>query len=118
MNWNTLLALFPLATLISVFTSYLIPYLSALVSRTNNWWTGLVTIVLSGVSGFLSEWAAQGSNFNWKGGLLTMVVNCFIAWGTHEKWLKGSEIEAKLFAFPRTRIIGGGNAAPPVQHAA
>jgi len=96
---NSIAHLIPLATLLSFLSGYAIPYVSALVSKTNSWWTGLVTIVLSTLSGFLSEWAAVGDKFDWKAAALTSIVTAAIAWGSHSKWLKGTAIETLLLKF-------------------
>lgn len=108
---NTIAHLIPLATLLSFLTGYAIPYVSALVSKTNGWWTGFVTLALSTISGFLSEWAAAGDKFDWKAAALTSIVTAAIAWGSHSKWLRGTVIEAKLLQFPAPYLQGNNKAA-------
>lgn len=104
MTLRQLELLIPLATWLSLITSVGIPYLSALATKAPSWSTGFITALLSTGSGFFSEWAAHGSGFAWKAAAGTSLLNFTIAAITHHGWLKGTDVEAKLYAFPRNLL--------------
>lgn len=73
-----------------------VPYLSALVTRAPNWIAGFLTLLLSAVDGFLSQWAAAGNNFDWKAALGSTLVAWVIAILHHSKILQSTDTEAAL----------------------
>jgi hypothetical protein len=74
----------------------LIPYLSALATRAPSWSTGAVTVGLSLLDGIVVE-VAQG-NLDWQAVLGTAFVSAAIAGWHHSKVLKGTPVEAALYA--------------------
>lgn len=70
------------ATIIALLVGVVIPHLSSIASNTKyipTWAGGYVTLVLSGLSGFLAEWQQAGSNFRWQDAALTSLVTFVMA---------------------------------------
>jgi hypothetical protein len=70
-----------LAGALSLAVSVVIPLLSSLLSRAH--WpaevSGLLTLLLSGATGFLTEWGRAGAGFNWHAAAAAAVVSFVIA---------------------------------------
>lgn len=86
------------ALVLSVLTGYFIPLLSALVTKAPTWLTGIATSLIAVLSGFLAEWAASPSHYDWKTGAATALGAWLIAAVAHAKTWAGSAIETKLHA--------------------
>lgn len=72
-----------------IATSYLIPGVAALLThfKLPSSVTGVIALVLAAISGFLTE--AQAPNFDWKHGLLYMLLNLGIALIAHKQLWEG-----------------------------
>jgi hypothetical protein len=69
---------------LSVLTSYVIPYLAALAVKAPSWAQHAVTVLLASASAFLAEWAANPNHFDWKQGAGLAVVNFVFAFVVHK----------------------------------
>lgn len=98
----------PTPLLIGFVVSNVIPYLSALATKAPSWATGAITLALSTLTGFLSEWAAQGSAFDWKAALGASLVSWAVAALHHSKILAGTQVEAQLYAVGAPRPAQAG----------
>lgn len=98
MNLLTLIHNLPVPVIVAFLTANVIPYLSALATRGPSWLTGMVTVTLSLASGFLSDWAAAGSGFDWRSALGASFGTWVVASLHHWKVLSGTEVETKLYA--------------------
>lgn len=86
--------------------SYLIPFLTSLISKQH--WSGatlgLVTTALSALAGFVAEWASSPNidRFDWKAGIALALTSFLIAGHTRSTVLKGTPLDAKLLAIGST----------------
>jgi hypothetical protein len=89
----------PLAEILALIVSVIIPALSALLARSH--WSdnavGLLTLLLATANGFFSQWAAAGDGFNWKKAVGLSLVSYGIAVLAHYGLIKG-DTYAKLKA--------------------
>jgi hypothetical protein len=112
MNWQTLFANLPVASLLGWLAAVGIPYLSALATRSPGHLTGVITAVLSLVDGFIVQLVNQNGGYN----VGAAVGQAFLVWFTATKWhskvLAGTQTEATLHQMPRRAP------APPQQAAA
>ena len=88
------------ATIIALAIALVIPAVSSLLSKVH--WpkevVGLITLALSALNGFLTEWAKSPSNFDWKSGLLLTVASFAIAIASRYGILKDTKLDAKLLS--------------------
>jgi hypothetical protein len=91
-NETTLFGLLPASVAIGFIASFFIPWVSALFSRADTTWTGVVVVLLSFINGFFSDWAAHWDNFNWKAALGASLLNWAIAATSHTKIARGGPV--------------------------
>ena len=100
MNVLTLFGQLPQPAIIALIASVIIPGFSAAVVKEH--WdasiTGILTIALSTADGFFTEWAKDGSDFNWKLGVGIAIGSWIIAAITQSKVLSGTQFEAWLLS--------------------
>jgi peptidoglycan/LPS O-acetylase OafA/YrhL len=94
------LALLPLVVLLLV--SLVVPLVSALATKRPGLATGLLTLLLATVVGFLTEWADGGDQYDWRRGLYNAALSFLLAALAHSKIYKGSQIEKDLHAVGST----------------
>jgi hypothetical protein len=87
----------------SLAASVLIPLLSAVLYRQRSahrgMLFGLLTLALSAVNGFLTEWAAAGtSHFDWQDGVWRAALAYGLAVAAHYGYVKDTPTEARLIA--------------------
>ena len=95
-----------LATVFSAFVGVGIPALVGLVTKevTSSGAKAVLLALLTGVSGFLSEWLValnSNRNFDWQTGAFTWLVTFVVAVASHYGLLKPTGVSAKAQAFPR-----------------
>lgn len=101
------------ALILSVVTAYVIPLLSALVTKAPSAVTGLCTTLLAAISGFLAEWAASPNNFDWKTAAGTALAAWLVAVVAHSKTWAGSAVEQRLHSVGQSSVNMHTDAAPP-----
>lgn len=88
------------ALIIFAVVSLLIPLLSSLLVKAH--WpaevAGLLTLVLATANGLLTQWADQGSAFNWHAALSAAFVSLIIAFQARARIWLGSKTDAKALA--------------------
>lgn len=81
-----------------VLATYVIPYVSQLVTKKNGWWTGLVTLVLSAADAFFGLWAQQGSAFKPQEALVATIALSVTAWLQHKQHIDATKVQDWLKA--------------------
>lgn len=98
------------AVAVVFIAGYFLPFLTALVAKQH--WSGatmgLVTTVLSAITGFFGEWASSPDieQWDWRAGLVLSLGALATAMLSRVLVLKGTPLDAKLLA------IGSREAAP------
>lgn len=86
------------ATFLMIATSVVIPLCSALLSRAN--WpqevTGILTLLLSAVSGFVTEAAVDPDHYSWGNGLVRAAIVFILAILSHYGLWKDTTTQRKL----------------------
>jgi uncharacterized membrane protein YfcA len=97
------------STYILMAVAWLFPLLSSFVSRQHwpQWVTGLLTLVISTVGGFVSEWFQDPSHFHIGQATFKAFLAYFLAAVAHQKIWSSTLLDAKLLAFPRRLPPGG-----------
>lgn len=104
------------AVAVVFIAGWLLPFITSLVSKQH--WSGatmgLVTTVLSAVTGFFGEWASSPDieKWDWRAALALAVGALVTALISRVLVLKGTPLDAKLLA------IGSRTATPPAEHEA
>lgn len=102
---------FNTVTVISLILGVVIPHVTALLSDTKlipAVLGGYLTIVLSVLVGFLTDWIHNPSNFAWKVAVINSGVALLFAIITHFGVLKNTPVQAKLLLV--------GSSRPPSPH--
>lgn len=111
---STVLNGLSLATILSFVTATVIPLVSALLAKQK--WpvdvVGLLTLLLSAVSGFVTEWQVAPHNFDWKTAAARSLVAFGIAVAAHYGIWKGTSTEAALLN------VGSGSGLAPLPNGA
>lgn len=88
------------AAVLGILISVVIPAVSSLLSRTHwdSFVTGLITLALATLNGFLVEWAHVGASFDWRGAVMAALSSYVIAVLVRMGLLKGTGFDGKLLA--------------------
>jgi hypothetical protein len=95
------------ATILSLLLGVVIPHVSALVSGTKvipKWAGGYVTLVLAGLTGFLTEWSQTPNHYDWKHGALNAGTALVFAFLTHVGALTDTPLQAKFLSIGAPRF--------------
>lgn len=87
-----------IALILAALSGVLIPYLSALFTSAPSWFTGIWTLTLSAVAGFVAELAAASDGYDWRKALGAAVSAWLIAVVTHVSQLSGTPLQSQLHA--------------------
>lgn len=96
MNLITLVQQLPPSVIAAWGTALVIPYLSALLTPHKGWWTGIVTLIISFLSGLFTEIAQSTNPVHWKMVFGVTAGAWFVAAVSHSKTLSGTLFEQLL----------------------
>jgi hypothetical protein len=99
-NVLTVATLSPLALLLFLLVSVVLPLVSSLITTTKmpDEVRGIATLVLAGVTGVVTEWAKAGDGFDWRTAVKTALVAFVIAVAGRVALWRGTKTDAKLLA--------------------
>jgi hypothetical protein len=90
----------PLALLLFLLVSVVLPLVSSLLTTTKmpDEVRGILTLVLAGVTGTVTEWAKSGDGFDWRTAVKTALVAFVIAVAGRVALWRGTKTDGKLLA--------------------